>query len=52
MRYHVVRVNDKTGFKVYMTGEPVTHAEACTLKSKLNPLERFPHVRTILEPNP
>jgi hypothetical protein len=33
--YHVVVINRKTGQKVQMTGEPVTHAEGCTILSKL-----------------
>lgn len=33
--YHVVVVNMKTGQKVYMTSSPVTHAEGCTILSKM-----------------
>lgn len=33
--FHVVVVNNQTGRKVYMTATPVTHAEGCTLLSKL-----------------
>lgn len=33
--YHVIVKNIKTGVKVYMTAYPVTHAEGCTLLSKL-----------------
>lgn len=33
--YHVVRVNDSTGFKIDMTSLPVTHAEAMTIISKI-----------------
>ena len=35
--YHVVAVNDKTGARIIVTRptEPVTHKEACTIKSKL-----------------
>lgn len=33
--YHVVVINRKTGKRVQMTGEPVTHSEGCVLLSKL-----------------
>ena len=35
--YHVIAVNDKTGARVIMTRptEPVTHAQAVTIRSKL-----------------
>lgn len=39
--YHVIVVNDKTNAKTYMTKTPVTHAEACTILSKIpEPHER------------
>ena len=34
-KYHVVVINRKTGQKVVMTSEPVTHDEGCVLLSKL-----------------
>lgn len=33
--YHVVVINEKTGKKVYMTKDPVSHSEGCTILSKL-----------------
>jgi hypothetical protein len=33
--YHVVVKNIKTGVKVYMTKNPVSHSQGCTLLSKL-----------------
>lgn len=38
-QYHVVVINEKTGNKVYMTKMPVTHAEGCTILSKLTKYE-------------
>ena len=32
--YHLVAINERTGRKTYLTDEPVTHAQACTWKSK------------------
>lgn len=32
--YHLVAINEKTGKKVYLTEEPVTHHDACVIKSK------------------
>lgn len=34
-RYHVIVINERTGKKVYMTATPVTHAEGCTILSKI-----------------
>ena len=34
-KYNVVVINRKTGLKVVMTSEPVTHVEGCVLLSKL-----------------
>ncbi len=51
--YHVVVHNDRTGVDIYMTATPATHAEACTIKSKLIPDSRRPaHLRTILKEVP
>lgn len=44
--YHVVAVVSKTGEKIYMTSSPVTHAEGCTLLSKLT---KYPWRREMLE---
>ena len=34
--YHVIVINERTGRKVYMTRTPVTHAEGCTMLSKID----------------
>lgn len=34
--YHVVSINEQSGRKVYMTGDPVTHKEGCTIMSKIS----------------
>lgn len=47
--YHVVRVNDKTGIVVHMTGVPLTHDQAITLLSKVPTWPQFPQLRTIIE---
>ncbi len=46
--YHVIAVNDKTGAHVIMTRplEPVTHAEAVTIRSKLT---NHPARRLVIE---
>jgi len=43
MLYHLVAINEKTGNKVYLTNEPMTHKEACTVKGKFSyhPLRRI-----------
>lgn len=47
--YHLVVRNDKSGEDTYMTSNPVTHQEACTMKSKMIPDTRRPkHLRTML----
>ncbi len=35
--YHLIVVNVKSKAKTYMTKTPVTHSEACVMKSKLTP---------------
>lgn len=47
--YHVVRVNDKTGARVQLTGYPMPHAECRTFRSKGCDLSRYPHLRDVLE---
>lgn len=47
--YMVVRVNDKTGERIDMLKTPVTHAEACTVLSKLTDHRHWPHLRNVLE---
>jgi hypothetical protein len=50
--YHVVAINDRTGRKDYCTATPVTHHEACTIRSKFFPRPKgaYPaHVRIQLE---
>ena len=44
--YHVIIINTKTGKKVYMTQEPVTHKEGCTILSKLT---KYPWRHEMLE---
>lgn len=34
--YHVVSINEQSGRKVYMTGDPVTHNEGCAIMSKIS----------------
>jgi hypothetical protein len=34
--YHLVAINEKHGWKVYLTGYAMTHAECCTMKSKFS----------------
>jgi hypothetical protein len=47
--YNIVVRNDKTGEDVLMTSSPLTHREACVMKSKLIPDSRRPkHCRTLL----
>ena len=46
--YHVVRVNDSTGFKINMTSRPVTHTEAMTIISKIPTWAQFPQIRTLI----
>lgn len=46
--YHVVRINDSTGFKINMTSLPVTHAEARTIISKIPTWAQFPQIRTLI----
>ena len=49
MKYHIIRVNDKTKTKVYMTDLPIDHNEACVLISRINTWTQFPYLRTLLE---
>ncbi len=44
--YHVVVIRNDNGEKVYMTSTPVTHAEGCTILSKMT---RYPWRREQLE---
>lgn len=47
--YHIVVRNDKTGEDTRMTSSPLTHRDACVMKSKLIPDSRRPkHCRTLL----
>lgn len=34
-KYHIVAINEHTGDKTQLTGYPMTHAECCTMKSKI-----------------
>lgn len=45
-RFHVVVLVPRTGEKTYMTVSPVTHAEGCTILSKMT---RFPWRQEMLE---
>ena len=47
-RYHVIAINDKARFKVYMNATPMEHGPACTFLSKMVP-QRQPHLRHMLE---
>lgn len=44
--YHVVAVNDRTGFGTPLTAYPMPHPEACAMRGKFNPAS---HVRIVLE---
>jgi len=35
--YHIVAINERTGFRETLTRSPLTHAEACTMKDKFDP---------------
>lgn len=35
--YNLVAINERTGFKEYLTSSPVTHSEANTMRTKFNP---------------
>jgi len=47
--YHLVRVNDRTGEKTYLTAHPDTHEHVCTIRSKCSDISRYPHLRDVLE---
>lgn len=34
-QYNIMAINDKTGFYVQMNATPMTHSEACIMKSKI-----------------
>lgn len=34
--YDLVAINEKTGAETKLNGEPLTHAEACVVKSKFS----------------
>lgn len=38
--YHVVAINEKTGYTEYLTATPVTHREGCIIIRKLHPRPR------------
>lgn len=34
-KYHLVTINERSGHKTQVTGYPMSHAECCTMKSKM-----------------
>jgi len=34
--YHLVAINEKNGWKEYLTAFPMTHEECCTMKAKFS----------------
>lgn len=47
--YHVVRINDASQTKIYLTTSPVTHDEAVTILGKVSSWPQFPQLRTMIE---
>jgi hypothetical protein len=47
--YHLVAVNDRTGYREAVTARPDTHAACATMQSRFN---LHPDVRLVLEEQP
>lgn len=47
--YHIVRVNDRTGERIRLTGYPMPHADCMVMMGKLIDIRRYPQLRHVLE---